>query len=116
MDAIQQLELALLGSLASWLIDLPSEMLQPSLIPMTPNVQHPQAYTTTWMAPPPTSVPMVGLTSSSSSSVQSISKMTEIPSKQHHIVPTSLQTSKSPPVSALHFYPHQQRLYADTHS
>ena len=44
------------------------------------------------------SVPVVGLTSSSSSSVPSIVKMTEIPSKWCCIVPTSLQTSESPPL------------------
>ena len=93
MDAIQQLEVALLCSPASGLIDLLAERLQPSQIPTTPNVQHPQAYTTTQMAPPPTSVPMVDLTSSSSSSAPYVVKMTETPSKQCHIVPTLLQPS-----------------------
>ena len=91
--------MALLGSLASGLIDLLKERLQLSLILMTPNVQHPQAYITTQMAPPPTSVPVVGLTSSSSSLVPSVVEITETPSKQHCIVPALLQPStKSSPL------------------
>ena len=82
MDAAQQLEVALLSSSASGLIDLLAERLQPSLIPTTPYVQHPQAYTISkHMAPPPTSVPMVGLTSSSPSSVPSVVEMTDPPFK-----------------------------------
>ena len=100
MDVVQQLEVALLGSPASSLIDLLAERLQPSLILMAPYVQHPQAYTTSkLMAPPPMSVPMVGLTISSPSSVPSLVKTTDHPSKRHDIDPTLIQPSvKSSPL------------------
>ena len=94
-DAVQQLEAALLGSSVSSLIDLLSERLQPSLkIWLAPHVQHLQAYTTSkHMAPPPMSVPVGGLTSSSPFSVPPVVKNTDPPSKQCHIVPTLIQLS-----------------------
>ena len=82
MDAVQQLEVALLGSPASGLIDLLAERLHPSTIPTTPNVQPPQAYTISkQMALPPTSVLMVSLTSSSSFLVPAVVKNNSKPIK-----------------------------------
>ena len=60
MDAVQQLEVALLGSAAAGLIDLLTERLQqPSYL--KPNVQPLQVYTSSTSAPPPQMIPTVGL-------------------------------------------------------
>ena len=94
MDVVQQLEVALLGSQASGLIDILADRLQPSTIPTTPTVQPPHVHTSyPMMAPPPTYVPMVGLTSSPSTSTLSMVKTTEPPTKCHCMVPTLLPPS-----------------------
>ena len=65
-DAIQQLEVALLGSPAAQIPDLLSTgVMQLTLALQKPLIHAPQAYTSTLMAPLPTSVPVVFLTSSS---------------------------------------------------
>ena len=101
MDAVQELEVALLGSLASILIDILTDRMQPSTIPTTLTVQPPHVYTATQMEPPPTSVPVVGLTSSPSTPTLSVVKTTEPPTKCHHMVPMMLPPStKSSPLPA----------------
>ena len=101
MDAVQQLEVALLGSPASSLIDMLTDRLQPSTILTTQTVQSPHINTTTPMAPPPTYAPMVGLTSSPSTLTLSVVKTIEPPTKCHCMVPTLLPSStKSSPLPA----------------
>ena len=77
MDVVQQLEVALLGLPASSLIDILAARLQPSTISTILTMQPPHVYTATQMAPPPTSVPMVGLTCSPSTLTLSIIKAVE---------------------------------------
>ena len=65
VNAMQQLEVALLGPPAAQVIDLLSgRWIQTKPLPMTTSVQpHPQAYTLTLLAPAPTSVPILGVSS-----------------------------------------------------
>ena len=60
MDAVQQLEVAFLGSPAAGLIDFHAERLQQSSF-LKPNVQPPQVYTSSLSVPPPQMIPIVGL-------------------------------------------------------
>ena len=60
-DAIQQLEVALLGSPAAQVIDLLAGGLIPSSIVAVPAQPHPGACISTPPAPPPTSIPVLGV-------------------------------------------------------
>ena len=64
VDAMQQLEVALLSSPASGLIDLLAERLPQSPFLMKPTVQPPHVYTSSPSAPPPPTIPIVGVTTS----------------------------------------------------
>ena len=80
-DAIQQLEVALLGSLAVQVVDLLSgEFVQAKAsTSVTPAQPHPRIYTSTPPAPPPFSVLVVGiLTTSPTPAV--------VPQWNHHLV------------------------------
>ena len=92
-DAIQQLEVALLGSPVAQLINL----LATGVIASTSQrqmIHPPQAYTVTPMVPPPSPIPIVGITdsplavASPSHSEATTSTSLEIPSKWQQITPT----------------------------
>ena len=86
-DVIQQLEVALLGSLAAQVIDLlATGGMQPTPASKGNVILPPQAYTSTLMAPPPPTVPIVGITSSlpiASVSV-GVSKAMVLDPQDHH--------------------------------
>ena len=71
MDLVQQLGVVLLGYLASRLVDILAERLQPSSLPMRPNVQPPQVYKLSPPAPASQKIPMVGVTVPNSEKVSS---------------------------------------------
>ena len=101
MDAVQQLEVALLGLPASGIIDILASRLEPPTILSTSTVQPPHVYTATQMAPPPRSIPVVGLTGSPSTLTLSICKTKEPLTKHHHMIPTLFPPStKSSPLPA----------------
>ena len=64
VDAMQQPEAALLGSPASGLIDILAEGLPQSPFSMKPTVQSPHVYTSSPSAPPPPTIPVVGMSTS----------------------------------------------------
>ena len=65
VEAIQQLEVALLGSPAAHVIDLLlAGWMQMTLASMGTVIHSPQVYTLTPVAPPSAAVPTVGVTSS----------------------------------------------------
>ena len=97
LDAGQQLEVALLGSPASNLIDILAARLLPPTVSTILTVQTPHISTDTQMAPPPTSIPKLGLTSSPSTSSPSILKPAEPPTKHHCMFPTSSPLPATPP-------------------
>ena len=108
-DAIQQLELALLGSPAAQLLNLlATGVMQLASASQRQMIHPPQAYTVTLMVPPPSTIPIVGITNSSlsvasassSSSEATASVSQETSPKCCHIVPTSIQPSESFPLSS----------------
>ena len=70
MDVVQQLEVALLGSPASRLVDILMKRLKPASLLMRPNVQPPQVYMSSPPAPAPQMIPIVGVTSNTRKSIQ----------------------------------------------
>ena len=93
-DAMQQLEVALLGSPTAPVLDLLSSGMQTTLMPVmtVPLQPSPKAYTSTPPAPAPTSVPVVGISSSLPSVVPttaSSSKNVEpaVPAKTSNVIP-----------------------------
>ena len=102
-DAVQQLEVALLGSPAANVVELLSaglEQTKPILQTMQPC---PQTYTSFPPAPIPMVVPVLGLSTISTPGIEKTEKTTEsqdvpvIAPKCHHITPT-LGTSSAPPL------------------
>ena len=76
-DTIQQLEVALLGSLAAEVMDiLSASMSKPAT--MTSAQQHPHTFIATHPAPPPASVPLERSTGSSSALVSVTSESSEL--------------------------------------
>ena len=68
-NAIQQLEAALLGSPAAQVLDLlTTRVMQLASTSQKHMVHPPQAYTATPMVPPPSTIPIEGITNSSLSS------------------------------------------------
>ena len=112
-DVIQQLEVALLGSPAAQVIDLlAAGGMQLTLASKGNDILPPKAYTSTLMAPPPQTVPIVGVTSSLSiasvsvggseatvADFQEVAPSIVIP-KCHQIAPTSIQSPESPILSS----------------
>ena len=107
-NGIQQLEMALLGSQAAQVIGLLAcgwVQTKPKLMRALTQ-PHPQAYPSTPPAPALTSVPMLGVssltTTASIPSDESLTTATEsqdVPKstpKHHHITPTAVQSSDSP--------------------
>ena len=79
-DAIQQLEVALLGTLAVQVVDLLPGGLAPSSTLVVSAQPHPRAYTLTPPAPPPTSVPVMGISSTSQGpALTSVSEISTLP-------------------------------------
>ena len=117
MDDMQQLKVALLSSPASGLIDILVERLQQSPLPMKPNVQLPQVYTSSPSAPPPQTIPIVGVTSpmpEKASDNETDRAVTMAPgphkalqdgSKHHHIIPTLAPILDVPSTSSTSSYP-----------
>ena len=106
-DAIQQLEVALLGSPVTQILDLlATGVIQLASTSQRHVVHPPQASTATLMMPTPSTIPIEGLTSSSlsvASASSSGSELTtsvsqEIPPKCHGIVPTSILPPESLPL------------------
>ena len=92
-DAIQQLEVTLVGSPAAQPLDvLAIRMMHPASTRQA--IHHPQAYTATPMVPPPSIIPIAGITNSSMPVVASSSSKVptpasqEIPPKHNQISPT----------------------------
>ena len=104
-NAMQQLEVALLASPAAQVLNLLSTgVVQSTAASQKLMIHPPQVYTSTPKTPPPTSVPVVGLTSSSLPPVSSMGEMTvsvspKVSPKHHCIIPTLLQSPESPPLS-----------------
>ena len=108
-DAIQQLEVTLMGSPAAQIIDLLSGGLAQSSAAttatlLTPVKHHPRNYTSTSLAPPPTSVPVEGISKAiptSSSGVvepaapQPKETMATDSAPCWHITPTPVESSLS---------------------
>ena len=64
-NANQQLEVALLGSPAAQVLDLlAAGMRQPALFSQGSVILPPKVYTSTLMAPPPHTIPIIGITGS----------------------------------------------------
>ena len=106
-DAIQQLEVALLGSLAAQILALFAKgLMQLASTPQRHAIHASQAYTLTLMEPPPSTILISGITSSSllaAAALSSDSEATvfvsqEIPPKHGHILPTSIQPPESFPL------------------
>ena len=99
-DAIQQLEVALLGSPVAQLLEvLTTGMMYPASTLQQQVIHPPQAYTMTPMVPPPSTISIVGITNSSMPVVASSSsrvttpasqEIQEIPPKHCHISPTPI--------------------------
>ena len=97
MDVIQQLEVALLGSSAAYIINLLSAGLKYAAPTSWPQVVHPLcAFTTTPMSPQPSTIPIVGVTeapaaTATSSSIEGTTPSShegpEMPLKCHQILP-----------------------------
>ena len=107
VDAIQQLEVALLGSPAAQLLNLlATGVIQSASASQRQMIHPPQAYTMTLKAPPPSIMPIVGGTNSSlsvASTSSSGSKATALVSQETSpkhccIVPTSIQPPESFPL------------------
>ena len=82
-DAIQQLEVALLGlSMAQLLNVLATGMMHPASTLQHQVIHPPQAYTTTPMVPPPSTIPIAGITNSSMPVVASSSSEITTPVSQ----------------------------------
>ena len=104
-DAIQQLEVALLGSPAAQILDLLAAEVWQLASPSQRSVNlPPKAYTSTPMAPSPSTIPITGITSSlpiasvsSDGSEVTTSDSQEVP-KHCCIVPTSIQPPESTPL------------------
>ena len=108
-NAIQQLEVALLGSPAAQILHLlAAGMRQPASTSQESVILPPKVYTSTWMAPPPPTIPIVGITGSlpiksvtsegksvSSEGNEVMASDSQEISKHHCIVPTSIQPSDS---------------------
>ena len=93
-EAIQQLEVALLGSPAVHVIDLLSAgwtQTKPAM--MTTAIWPPQAYTLMPSALPPPAVPIVGVTSSAPVEVSAPVEESPIP-RYHQITPTPIWASE----------------------
>ena len=89
-DAIQQVELALLGSPAANVIDLLAsgwEQTRPVLMATQP---HPQTYTSIPLAPAPAAVPMLSI--SSQITTASTPSDEKLPTTESQDVPTESQT------------------------
>ena len=101
-NAIQQLEVGLLGFPAAQILDLlAAGMRQPTSTSQGSVILPPKAYTSTLMPPPLPTIPFVGVTSSlcitsvsSDGNEATVLDFQEI-SKCYHIVPTSIQPSDS---------------------
>ena len=95
-DAVQQLEVALLGSPAAEVVDLLSSGLsQPRTITVATAQPHPQTYTATPPAPSPASVPVVGVSKSGP-----IPARVTIEPKSDEEIPTTLMKAKISDISA----------------
>ena len=109
-DTIQQLEVALLGSPGAHLLNLlATRVMQSASASQRQMIHLPQAYTTTLIAPSPSTIPIVGLTNSSLSVVSAYSSGTEATTsvsqgtspKHCCIVPTSIQSHESFPLPSV---------------
>ena len=109
---MQQLEVALLGSPASGIINLLAEILSWLPPSMRQTVQSPHVYTSTPLAPPPSTIPIVGITTSmtektgderADKNATMISDPQEAPQnvpKHCHIIPTPVPTPEGPSTSS----------------
>ena len=99
-DTVQQLDVTLLGSPAADVVELLSaglEQTRPILQTMQP---HPQTYTSTPLVPIPMAVPILGLSTISTSSVDRTTESQDVPVmtlKHHHLTPMPI-TSSAPPL------------------
>ena len=103
-DTVEQSEMTCLGSPVAHIIDLLSTgVMQPVLTSHGTVAHFPKVYTTTLIAPPPSTIPIIGITDSlpirsvSSGDSGVTSDPQEIP-KCHHIMPTLIQPSESAPL------------------
>ena len=99
VDAVQQLEVALLGSPAANVIGLLSVGLeQTKLTPQTMQ-PHPQTYTSTSPSPIPMVVPVLGLSTISTPHIEKTTESQDVPVialKHCHIIPMPVTSSASP--------------------
>ena len=109
---MQQIKVALLGSPAAGIINLLAEISLWSPPPMRQTVQPPHVYTSTHLAPPPSTILIVGVTTSmaentgddrADKSTTMVSDPQEAPQnipKHCHIVPTLVPTPEGPSTSS----------------
>ena len=102
-DTVQQLEVALLFSPEADVVGLLSDGLEQTR-PVLQTIQpHPQTYTSTPPAPIPMAVPILGISTISTPSVEKTTESQDIPvmtPKYHHLTPMLVTSSASPLVSA----------------
>ena len=109
VDAMQQLEVALLGSPVAGIIDLLAIGLPQSQLPLIPTVQPPLVYTSTPLAPPPPAPPIMGVTSltpemTTDERAAKVPDPQEVPQsipKHCCIILTLIPSSEVPPTSSI---------------